>query len=69
MFHDGDYHSIVDKDKILLLLNEIEQKIILMCQRNFISQNLMISTSLGQDHDTPRYMEALSGRSPSCMEE
>ena len=28
MIHDGDYYSIVDKDKILSLLDEIEQNII-----------------------------------------
>ena len=29
MIHDGDYYSIVDKDKILSLLDDIEQNIIL----------------------------------------
>ena len=28
IIHDGDYYNIVDKDKILLLLDEIEQNII-----------------------------------------
>ena len=36
MIHDGDYYSIVDKDKILSLMDEIEQKIIWMCHQNFI---------------------------------
>ena len=29
MIHDGDYYSIVDKDQILSLLDDIEQNIIL----------------------------------------
>ena len=62
MIHDGDYYSIVDKDKILSLLDEIEQKIICRFHRNFILQNLMLSISLGQDPDTSTYMEVLSGR-------
>ena len=33
MIHDWDYYSIVDKDKILLLLDEIEQKIILFATK------------------------------------
>ena len=62
MIHDGDYYIIVDKDKILLLLDEIEQKIIWICHKNFIWHNLMLSIYLGQDPDTPTYMDALSGR-------
>ena len=62
MIHDGDYYSIVDKDNILSLMDEIEQKIIWMFQRNFIWENIMFSRYLGQDPDTPMYMEALSGR-------
>ena len=30
--------------------------------RNFIRHNLTLSRSLGQDLDTPKYMEILSGR-------
>ena len=62
MIHDGDYYSIFDKDKILSLLDEIEQKIIWMCQQNFIWHNITISRYLGQDNDTPTYMEVLAGR-------
>ena len=62
MIHDGDYYSIFDKDKILSLLDEIEQKIIWMCHRNFIWHNIIISRYLGQDTDTPMYMEVLAGR-------
>ena len=36
IIHDGDYYSIVDKDNIRWLMDEIEQKIIWMFQRNFI---------------------------------
>ena len=59
MIHDGGYYNIVDKYKILSLLDEIEQKIIWMCHQNFIWHNLM------QDPDTPTHMEALSGRNIS----
>ena len=34
MIHDGDYYSIVDKDKILSLLDEIEQNIIWLTTEN-----------------------------------
>ena len=33
MINDGDYYSIVDKNKILLLLDDIEQKIILFATK------------------------------------
>ena len=36
MIHDGDYYSIIDKDKILLLLDKIEQRIIWMCHQKCI---------------------------------
>ena len=62
MIHDGYYYSIVDKDKILSLLDEIEQKIIWMCHQNFVWHNLILSIYLGQDADTPTNMEALSGK-------
>ena len=62
MTHDGDYYSIVDKDKILSLLDEIEQKIVRVFHQNSIWKNIMLSGSLGQDPDTPTYMEVLSGR-------
>ena len=62
MIHDGDYDSNVDTDKILSLMDDIEQKIIWMCHQNFIQHNLMLSRSLGQDPDTPKYMEKISGR-------
>ena len=62
MIHYCDYSSIDNKDKILLLLDVIEQKFIWMCHQNFIWHNIMLSRYLGQDTDTPTYMEALSGR-------
>ena len=34
MIHDGDHYRIVDKEKILLLLDEIEQNIILFTTEN-----------------------------------
>ena len=36
IIHDGDYYIIVDKEKILSLLDYIEQKIIWMFHQNFI---------------------------------
>ena len=36
MIYDGGCYSIFDKDKILLLLDKIDQKIIWMCHLNFI---------------------------------
>ena len=62
MIHDWDYYSIVDKEKILSLLYDIEHKIIWMCYRNIIWNYIMLSIFLGQDPDTPTYMEALSSR-------
>ena len=62
MIHDWNYYSIVDKEKILLLLDEIEQKIIRMCHQNFIWHNIMTSRSLVQNPDTIIYMGALPGR-------
>ena len=62
MIHDGDYYSIVDKDNILFLLDEIEQKIIWMCHQNCILNNLMLLRSLGQNPYTTTYMKAPSGR-------
>ena len=65
MIHDGDYYSIFDKEKIIPLLDEIEQKIIWMCHQNFIWHNIILSRYLGQDPDTPAYMEELSGKNIS----
>ena len=62
MIHDGDYYSIFNKENILSLLDEIEQKIIWMFHQNFILKNLMLSISLGQYPDTPTYIEVLSGK-------
>ena len=62
MIYDGDYYSIVDKENILSLLDDIDQKIIWMCHRNFKWNNFMLSRSLVQDPDTPTYMESLSGK-------
>ena len=62
MIHDWDYYSIVDKDNILSLMYDIDQKIICMCHQNSIRHNIMLSISLGQDPDTPTYMEELSSR-------
>ena len=42
MIHDGDYYSIVDKDKILSLLDDIDQKIIYMYHQNFIWHNIIL---------------------------
>ena len=62
MIHDGDDYSIVDKDNILSLLDEIDQNIIWRFHQNFIWQNLMLSISLGHCPDTPTYMDIISGR-------
>ena len=32
------------------------------CHQNFVLHNLILSRSLGQNYDTPTYMEVLSGR-------
>ena len=60
MIRGRDYYSIVNKDNILSLLDYIERKIIWMCHRYLIRYNQMIPISLGQDNDTPTYIEALS---------
>ena len=49
MIHDGEYYSIVNKDKILSLLDEIEQKIIWMCHRNFILDHPYPYSSMDKD--------------------
>ena len=50
MIHDGDYYSIADKDKIISLLDEIEQKIILLvrfqygCEKDMNSNKITVVT-------------------------
>ena len=58
MIHDGGYYSISHEDNILSVLDEIDQKIIRICHRNFIWNNLIISIFLGQYPDTPTKMES-----------
>ena len=61
MIHYGDYYRIVDKEKVLSLLEEIDQNIIWMIHQKFIWNIILLSRSLGQDPDTPTYKEVLSG--------
>ena len=62
MFHDGDYYRISDKENILSLLDDIGQKIIWKYHQYFIRDNIILPRSLGQDTDTKKYTEGISGR-------
>ena len=62
MIHDGDYYKIDDKENVILLLDEIYQRIIWVFQQIFIWHNIILSRSLGQDPYTRMYTEAISGR-------
>ena len=62
MIHYGDYYKIADKDKILSLVDEIEQNITRMCHQYLIQDNKMLKRYLVQDPKTPTYMDALPGR-------
>ena len=53
--------SFFYQDKILSLLDGIEQKIIWIYHQIFICHIITLSRSLGQDPDTPTFMEVLLG--------
>ena len=61
MIHYGDYYSIFDKDKILNVLDKIDQNSLWMFHQYFIWYNQIIPRPLGQYTDTPKYIKALSG--------
>ena len=61
MANDGKYSSILDKDKILKLLDDIEQNIIWMFYCYLMRDNQILTRYLGYYPDAPMCMDALSG--------
>ena len=66
MIHDGDYYSIVDKDKILSLLDEIEQNIIWFTTETSYDKADPVNKLKDQGHVQPIKLTRVVWRMVDC---
>ena len=69
MIHDWDYHSIADKDKILSLLDDIENNIILFSNETLYDTILCSQYIWARILILQRKWRALSGREDCLCED